>query len=358
MTQRKKQKKRPPNTAKVSARSTPRRSPSSGWDKSLRGVFEDRSAPAAVRVAALDALTEGLQSLDERARAGLLTWANRLLQNRLFQDWRIRFRLEVLVSAAHASGNPSYQAKWSMPQHWKDLSQPALAKLGWPKKDVDAVVDANLATDLDWVAAKWWGRPYALLWPNAYARVHAVRALKAEMVKAFVVAGITEPALHEPHFDDLFTYDRIERSYTAFAEWSERASKAVAKGSRDLLDLLGLVHHAIQDFYCHTNWVEICLRMECTPAPTWEQVAADPVRFTALRTEFARSNSETIEEPSSSKTNPRSLGGLQSGAWTLEHFGKKRPWRHRHPEDGEPAYKPALEVAVAATKAWTARLAP
>lgn len=347
-----KQKPKPPTRAK---RATPRKAKSPRWDEQFRSVFADKATPAAVRVAAIEALLEGLPSLDERGRAALAKWATQRLADKHCDDWRIRFRLEAIHAALQSARHAGYTAKWTMNEHWT-LSDAALEGIGWSRSDLAPVVDANLATDLDWVVAHWWGRPYALLWPRSAARVDAVRACKASMADALIAAGITEPAQREPHFDDLFTYDDIRRSYLTFTAWATEAMRGIRRGSREFADLLGLVHHAVQDFYCHTNWVEICQRSGVAAIPTWEQVEAQPQQFAALRAEFARSNTETTEEPSSSRVNPRTRGGLQSGAWTLETFRGRRPWRHRHPAEGDAAHDPAMKVAIAATQEWTKRL--
>jgi hypothetical protein len=269
-------------------------------------------------------------------------------------------------------------ARWSPNEHWKLLTDKALEALGWPKSDRDLVADANIATDLVWMKEdKIWYRVGAKLWPEAERRVVAVRALRDSLRRHLRGRPHFEAYAADPHFDNLFTYDLVDSYWQGLFDWAlDQATGLRKRGDprQGFLDLLGAVHHSVQDFYCHANWVQIHCRVLAVhggsvPVPTWEDLGSAnsqwnrdfPVFGAKLLGELKRSNTETIEEPWWLSTrDPRQEGGLQTGRWGLGQVlirGQLRsPWKHRHPESDSEEYQLALRAALDATTQVTTRL--
>lgn len=318
------------------------------WFRACCSVAEDTSAPDPVRARALDAAIDGVKALRLKEAKGCLT---RCLQLDLGgENQRLELRLGVLQKALRTILPREAQPEWALQEHWRKLSEPALQACCFSESDAEKVINANLATDLDWVLHEWWGAGYAAFWPKARDHVDGVRLWKLPLSKALEDKGVTDMLQQEPHFDDLFTYDLIAVVYNTLQSWAIQEAKKPISNDR-FCDLLGLIHHAVQDFYCHTNWIEICKRVVGgLTVPTWDEVHKGSEASRKLLTELKRSNTETIEESSS---NPRNRGGLQSGAWAILTFEGKRPWKHRHPKSGTKEYDAGIEVAERATVEWT-----
>lgn len=169
------------------------------------------------------------------------------------------------------------------------------------------------------------------------------------------------------HFDNLFNYDLIESRWDTMNAWVKRKGIEFQNMKGDTLKpwfcLIGLITHAVQDFYCHSNYVLINSYygsgshfIDSSVIPTWEELndsvwLGNHLSFNreAVLNKLKQSNDETaysefIEKNSSIFIN----GGLQTGnchneevdttcnMFTCVRFdwpkgSHKYPWGHRHP---------------------------
>ncbi len=164
------------------------------------------------------------------------------------------------------------------------------------------------------------------------------------------------------HFDNLFTFAEIKERWKLINSWVVDMGKAFKKdkGIKKWFVLIGLILHAIQDFYCHSNWVLIAAFegnnkiIDGKSLPTWEEMfEPDTVwfknngKFQKIKFEM-RLKDETI--PREFEFIGNELSGLQTGncknvfidsencdVCTCQNFnlitqnGNLAPWGHRHP---------------------------
>lgn len=139
------------------------------------------------------------------------------------------------------------------------------------------------------------------------------------------------------HFDDLFSYDRIAARWQALEAWVQTKAQALERdgwgaGARTrFLCLLGIVHHAVQDFYAHSNWAKLLnpstkgKRFDPAELPTWDELPADgnwPGRDQNVP------GQDVIDRLKRSNANPESPtedgpnDGLQTGAYEQEGLSR------------------------------------
>jgi hypothetical protein len=238
------------------------------------------------------------------------------------------------------------EAEFGLYTHWFDLTEPALQEdLGWLDPTcVGLVVDGNLATDLEWLTEEWYGFWFKATWSNASAQIEAVAMMKTIAQQC----GFRM----EFHFDDLFTFAEIATEWRRLEQVMVRtlASLDRAEWNRQTRDrtlaVLGVVHHAVQDFYCHSNWCHVFWQRVGSATrgvPTWEEYVADPLAF-GFASQILESSTPTMISPD------RRCGGLQTGRWAREGAGGSQPWTHVHVDDEEAI---AIQVARRASVHWT-----
>src|SRR6266705_1334729 len=243
---------------------------------------------------------------------------------------------------------------WFPTTHWT-MTDSLLKHLGWKRQAaIDKVVDCNIATDL--IASD-----FSFFFPHASGEKDSVQAL----------ANTFPPntkGTNGFHFDDLFSYDDIKKRMQDMDSWmNQQIALLVAAGwgegqDEKFLRILGMILHAIQDFYCHSNWVNQLnpytagKNFNPDDFPTWDELTADlggwkeshpgfPAKGALERLEM--SNGNPSEKEKDGKGNPQ--GGLQTGAWDKPKIKdpknpKKdiKPWHHRHPGGKEGAAAIAL----------------
>ncbi|MEQ1632451.1 MAG: hypothetical protein ABL997_08770 [Planctomycetota bacterium] len=254
------------------------------------------------------------------------------------------------------------EAQWRIDEHHR-LTLLALRGLQSPlsPQDINNVAYANEAADLEVMSHKWY-RFIIKLWPAASAWVNDVRDVRVSFASAF--PETFHVAKRPPHCDDLFSYDEISLYWTTLERWSGDAAKELAPGGRQFTALLGVVHHAVQDFYCHSNWVYLYHDVfpEAVKVPTWQEVhnpdwaKADPIRRGRFLERIRQSNRWVMTEGCWTSDVRRS-GGLQTGSYNMPFTEDGlSPWKHRHPDEGTFEHLLAYEVSVRATVEATKRL--
>jgi hypothetical protein len=249
-------------------------------------------------------------------------------------------------------------AQASAIHHHEDITQAALEELGWTDKDAIAIVcHCNVATD------------FARL--PGYSRAALDFVMPATGTYVPLVRGLAQTAAFSPtaskgfHFNSLYSYSDIVTRWEELGAWTEVAVDAISglderARTRMSLCLLGVVTHAVQDFYSHSNWVGIldeytACDLEADEFPLWEELiegegdwgTRNPLFPTDQVLEhFQRSNSEVSTEEGD--------GGLQTGSVRGEEFTGAVPWAHRH-KRGD-MQDVVHELAKRATMIWVERI--
>ncbi|MEO7923879.1 MAG: hypothetical protein ABIR30_09385 [Chitinophagaceae bacterium] len=83
------------------------------------------------------------------------------------------------------------------------------------------------------------------------------------------------------HFDAVFTEADIEKNWELILNNTIQALKKYSAGNLTepgfrliiFYNIIGASLHAIQDFYSHSNWVNLYIKQNSSPVPTWFDVA-------------------------------------------------------------------------------------
>ena len=174
---------------------------------------------------------------------------------------------------------------------------------------------------------------------------------------------------HGLHFDNLSTYNDVVTRWDNLRTWVEKEGHKLDSicqitGQCDVdkwICLMGIVFHAVQDFYCHSNWVLLAsvygadFSLIHSNLPLWEdyhwngawwQNNHSGFHASDFDSKIASSNNNTKKfefkphhfpkkkiKPNGVKRRHIPLGGLQTGhysgpfAMNLGFY----PWGHRHP---------------------------
>lgn len=200
-----------------------------------------------------------------------------------------------------------------------------------------------------------------VLYPDARRQKECYRRLIARIpagMKPFNTAGSDGF-----HFDDLFTFDDIVRRWQDIEAWARfQAIECQANwgegGRDDYICAIGIMCHATQDFYQHSNWIDIMRRLHDSgddwDYPLWSdimpadglteddmarceairlmgQVCNVPSRWPARRDILAKMKESNIR-----LSTEKLRGGLQTGAWNRKRAidpetGRElKPWFHTH----------------------------
>ena len=155
------------------------------------------------------------------------------------------------------------------------------------------------------------------------------------------------------HFDNLFSYDIVRSRWDSVNSFVSRMGSQFEKRTDNTVEpwfcLIGLITHAVEDFYCHSNWTLLCgyygtqsHSLDIDSIPTWEEIS-DP-NWLVLHSNFDTSVVLTKFRESNNYDSPFEFskigdsvfikGGLQSGDWGNLKFPPNTnilPWGHRHP---------------------------
>jgi hypothetical protein len=278
---------------------------------------------------------------------------------RIFRAWLRPARLAptVLLLATSLLATPGV-AQAAAIHHHDEITTAVLEEMGWSDENAIAIVShCNMATD------------FARL--PGYSRATLDFVMPATGTYVPLVRQLGETAPFSPratvghHFNSLYSYDEIAARWREMEEWVEGACSAIAaldepERNRMALCLLGIVTHAVQDFYTHANWVGIL--NEYTPGdmvaeqfPLWEEFH-DPDGDWRMRN-LQIPVEEVLERLKISNhelSGDEHEGGLQTGSVRGEKFDGPEPWSHRHSRGAEQVVVHAL--AGRATKIWVARI--
>jgi hypothetical protein len=227
---------------------------------------------------------------------------------------------------------------------------------GWSNQQaVDLVEECSGATDM--VDLAWYERdPLCVVFPLCCSRMPDVRNI-VQTAGAFNhypwQAGQNNDT-HGFHFDNLSNFSQVDERWSALRTWVRLEGAAISDpdhwydvGRERWLCTMGIVLHAVEDFYCHSNWVlEVCEgglddTFDPDNVPTWEElegtsaatwVAAHP-KFNATKAKaLLRSGGENKNEFTIGSDRKVQLSpGLQTGQYPPK--SDCAFWHHRHVDD-------------------------
>jgi hypothetical protein len=211
----------------------------------------------------------------------------------------------------------------------------ALLELGWQDPaQVEEVCRYSTATDLVKLPG-WTLGMVECLFPNAGKRIPLVR----EMAETAPFSPKTSSGFH---FNDLYSFSAIETRWKQLEAWVDRMSREMARDSgsdrhrEGYLCLLGMVAHAVQDFYAHSNWVGILNKFtehdfEPDEFPLWEELVEEYGDWRSRHPDFPRCAAlNRLWVSNASVSDKETLGGLQTGRTFAAKPVDSKPWRHRH----------------------------
>ena len=238
---------------------------------------------------------------------------------------------------------PNTACAWKVNTHWDETDRFVLKQSGWTNQTaINRVVDANIETDL-----AGGGLPGSVEW--AYPNAKALRS--AVLANANFMAPFNTSGTNGFHFDDLKNYTECKDRWDALWQWiKDVRTYCENQGWRpqdrdDYLVAMGMAFHAVQDFYCHANWV-LRLNSLTTSAdyksfefPTWDQLVADQGGWRTARGLTGQQMLNRMKESDTRVNQYEFNGGLQTGAyeheWRTQVDGTwMKPWYHRHHNEG------------------------
>lgn len=260
---------------------------------------------------------------------------------------------------------PSESAAWSIGEHRKTLTLPVLAEQNWTNEHAtDLVLDCSTAIDLADLP-KPLGFFAGIVYPGAGDETRRVAKIAG-------TAPFNTSGTDGFHFDDLFAYDDIDARWDSLESWAAGRAAAASAGwsedaRNDYLRVMGIVFHAVQDFYCHSNWAQLLDPFTESGSwrpeefPVWEELARDDGEWRENHTNFQSPRAlAALRESNTTVSTDHLRGGLQTGRWDAERVRDPqsgeviKPWKHRHPKGQEKIV--AEELARRATRRWTEKL--
>lgn len=238
------------------------------------------------------------------------------------------------------------------------MTDQALRELGWTDEAAIAfTADFSQATDLGRIPDY---TVHALQFgmPNYTSQVPPVQSL-AE------TATFSAKGTSGFHFNNLYAFTDIAVRWEELDAWSvvvARRLGGLPAEERNRLRpvLFGLVAHAVQDFYCHSNWIGILMRhLPASQAgaklPLWEELVGEDDAWREARPEFpALAALQTMMISDAYCSQDEDEGGLQTGKPRVVDMGPDAPWGHRH--KGGREMEIVHDLGVRATALWIARL--
>jgi hypothetical protein len=270
---------------------------------------------------------------------------------------QIRNALGRTAPGVLAWGLAAAPALASPPWTHENITREELRRLGWTQ-DVEQVVRCNVATDLGRVNVV--SRTLLRVsFPLASTHIGEVRALAA-------TAPFNPSGTKSFHFNNLYRYDAVAGRWEEMDAWTRTVAERIAgleteAERRELrVTLLGIVLHAVQDFYAHSNWIGILDRFtagEMVPAefPTWEELVLDHDSWRARHPQVDWDAAlQALMVSNLGPSSDEEAGGLQTGRSRGEQCEGECPWKHRH--KGGPERVVVEHLAARATAIWVRRL--
>jgi hypothetical protein len=239
----------------------------------------------------------------------------------------------------------------------RTLTHEALTRQGWTDNEaIERVIDANVATDIGRLPGHS-RLALSFVLPKTAEQIPAVQEL-AESADFSVRATVGF------HFNSLYTFSDITTQWQDLNTWVNGACDLIARDPVNAYDryfvLVGVVSHAVQDFYAHSNWVGIVNLYTlgdfvAEEFPLWEELIENESRWGLDNPGFPCPEAKNRFRASNAfMSDVEELGGLQTGRVRSEKTVGTAPWLHRHKRGAERDVVHAL--AVRATQLWLTRI--
>ncbi|HET9888336.1 MAG TPA: hypothetical protein VFR10_12590 [bacterium] len=220
------------------------------------------------------------------------------------------------------------------------ITREAFHDAGWTDDElIEQIVRCNVATDMARLHAPY-REPLALLFPRTGKYVDPILQLGA-------TARFNSHGTDGFHFNNLYSFAAIEKQCNDLSAWVETTADSICRSSVGfavltadprVLALYGMTTHAVQDFYSHTNWVELLSPFLAGKSPgafpVWEEIMDENSAWLRLHPDFPREQVLARMKLSDQFTSKNAReGGLQSGkARGAPEWDGDPPWEHRHAE--------------------------
>ncbi len=255
----------------------------------------------------------------------------------------------VVPAPVHAAGVRDHQR----------ITREALRDAGWTDDErIERVVRNNLATDMARLQS-FYRESLAFVFPKTGRYVDPVLEL-AE------TATFNSHGTDGFHFNHLYSFSAIDQTWRFLGDWVDSAATAIAASSPGpddsrVLALLGITTHVVQDFYSHSNWVEMLApfvseEMRPEEFPLWEELVETPSAWLAIHPTFDRNAAmERLRLSDAFTSDDDRAGGLQTGrSRGAPPWNGQPPWKHRHVEGASDAVVDVLSRR--ATVLWVRRI--
>lgn len=248
----------------------------------------------------------------------------------------------VLIAAAFVCATvalPATARAASVRDHQR-ITRQALHDAGWTDEElIERVVRCNLGTDLARLNAPY-RETLAFLFPKTGKFVDPILGLAA-------TAPFNSHGTNGFHFNNLYSFAAIEKTWRELSDWVDANVQTISltpgtfstpTDDPRVLALFGMTMHAAQDFYSHTNWVQLLspyLPGKAPDAfPLWEDVMEEDSAWLRIHPDFPRQQVLVHLQLSNEFTSKdEKKGGLQSGkARGAPQWEGDPPWGHRHAE--------------------------
>lgn len=236
----------------------------------------------------------------------------------------------------------------------------ALEDAGWKREgDIDRVVTCNMATDFGRLnpITRTLSR---IAFPGTGFQIDGVRALGR-------TAPFSPGSTRGFHFNSLYSYAAIESRWRVLGAWADHVCDSLGRAGlppeeerASRLRLIGMVSHAVQDFYAHANWVGILDRftpgeMKADEFPVWEELTEGHGGWREHHPAFQWTQAlDRMRVSDRARSDAEDEGGLQTGRVRGEKVPGVTPWRHRHRGGAEKTV--VHELARRATILWVQRI--
>lgn len=171
------------------------------------------------------------------------------------------FAFEIIFVKDLKSSNE--EKSWGLSEHVYDLTIPALKKMNWRnERAMYKVGRSNKYTDI-YDQEEYIRGVYCGIYPSTCSESDILETIvNSASFNCYPYPIDLEPPKKYTrgfHFDNLFSYELIQNRWDSLKNWVKFQSQLILKNNNFTtnywLIFMGVVLHAVQDFYCHSNWV-------------------------------------------------------------------------------------------------------
>lgn len=262
--------------------------------------------------------------------------------------WRLSYC--ILTTFIVMIAAPTTACAWMLWTH-TSITNDALDRANWTNDDAREIVKrCNKATDLVDLEST----TLNVICPWSRDRMPDVANIVGDARFNHYPGQTRSIGSHGFHFDNLCDFTQVKERWNDLRAFVQLQAAAVqrdaltwnATGRERWLCTIGIMLHAVQDFYCHSNWVILTAaygaQSMADPAdlPTWEELYEEPTATQWAKAHakpngpFDVQNAKKNIEQTTGKPDADEIGvgvvnpGLQTGRWEANNC--RGGWEHRH----------------------------